>query len=57
MSMGLASADRPHGRDRADIGGAAAFSASREGKRLNMLGFNSHLLDRGDAQHNQIQHT
>ena len=50
MGIGLAgavSADRPVGRDHTEIGSAtAAYSASREGKRLNMLGFNSHLLDR-----------
>ena len=29
--------------------GVGAFSATREGKRLNMLGFNSHLLERDSA--------
>ena len=34
-------------RDRSDHLGA--FSATRDGKRLNMLGFNTHLLDRDSA--------
>ncbi len=50
MGIGLAgttSAERPAGRDHSDIASTtAAYSASREGKRLNMLGFNSHLLER-----------
>ena len=41
MGVGMASAERANGpapiRDRVEVG---AFSASREGKRLNMLGFN-----------------
>ena len=39
QSMGLSSAERPALRDRAEVIGA--YSASREGKRLNMLGFNA----------------
>ena len=48
MGIGIASAERTGGplRDRLDMTGA--YSASREGKRLNMLGFNNaghHLID------------
>lgn len=32
-------------RERSEAVGGA-YSATREGRRLNMLGFNSHLLDR-----------
>ena len=42
QSMGLAgaiTADQPPRRDRTDITGV--YSASREGKRLNMLGFDN----------------
>ena len=53
MGIGLAGAqsvERPPGRDHSEIASTtAAFSASREGKRLNMLGFNSHLMDREGA--------
>ena len=45
MGVGMASAERNTGpvRDRGEVGN---FSASREGKRLNMLGFNhSNLLE------------
>ena len=48
MGIGVSSVERPGGamRDRPEVVGA--YSASREGKRLNMLGFNNaghHLLD------------
>ena len=50
MGIGLAGAqsvERPAGREHTEIASTtAAFSASREGRRLNMLGFNSHILDR-----------
>ena len=42
-----AHADSQQMRDRSDHLGA--FSATRDGKRLNMLGFNTHLLDRDSA--------
>ena len=68
MGIGVSSAERPGGvmRDRPEAVGA--YSASREGKRLNMLGFNNnqttatnynatghnHLLDGSNAASNSI---
>lgn len=40
-------------RERADAVGGA-YSATREGRRLNMLGFNSHLLDRDGAGNRNV---
>ena len=40
-------------RERAEAVGGA-YSATREGRRLNMLGFNSHLLDRDSAGNRNV---
>jgi hypothetical protein len=51
--MGISAAmtvDQQPRRDRGDLGGV--YSASREGKRLNMLGFNN-LLDNNNVRDNQ----
>ena len=54
MGIGLASADRPAIRDRLDMPGT--YSASRDGKRLDMLGFNNagrHLIgENGNSSNN-----
>lgn len=52
--MGVLSAERAPVRDRDGLQGV--FSASREGKRLNMLGFNTNnLLENG--RDNQAQNS
>lgn len=40
-------------RDRSDAAGGT-YSATRDGRRLNMLGFNNHLLDREGAGNRNI---
>ena len=54
LGVSMGSAERQPARDRGEIAANSAFSASREGKRLNMLGFNSHLLERDAALNQQM---